>query len=139
MTDAPYPLLDNAIDLYCGQLTAAGLTPDTDSSDTETNIGFTYDNEDFYLELDNDDLANVRFTLAYVIKPELKADRTKLLEAALENTEACTAVATLLDDESDVVFRYDAFVGPELDVSSVLMRILDALQSAQERFFSKLV
>jgi hypothetical protein len=137
LTGAPYPLLDNAIDLYCGQLKAIGLTPDVDRADTETNIGFSYDGEDFYLEIDNADLQNVRFTLAYELKPELKADRAKLVESALENTTACTAVATLVDDEGDVVFRYDAFVGPELDISSVLKRILDAMQEAQERFFSK--
>lgn len=137
MTDAPYPLLDNAIDLYCGQLKAIGLTADTDRSETETNIGFRYDDEDFYLELDNDDLQNVRFTLSYELKPELKTDRAKLVESALENTTACTAVATLIDDESDVVFRYDAFIAPDLNIASVLERILDALQDAQERFFSK--
>jgi hypothetical protein len=124
--------------LYCGQLNAIGLTPDTDRSDSETNIGFQYDNEDFYLELGTADLQNVRFTLSYELKPELKTDRAKLVETALENTTACTAVATLIDDESDVVFRYDAFVGPDLDISPVLTRILDALQDAQERFFSKL-
>jgi hypothetical protein len=137
LTDAQYPLLDNAIDIYCEQLKAIGLTPDTDRSDAETNIGFQYDHEDFYLELDNDDLQNVRFTLSYELKPELKTDRAKLVETALENTTACMAVATLIDDESDVVFRYDAFVGPDLDISAVLKRILDALQDAQERFFSK--
>jgi hypothetical protein len=137
LTDADYPLLDNAIDRYCGQLTALDLAPDTDRSDAETNIGFRYDDEDFYLELDNDDLQNVRFTLSYELKPELKTDRAKLVETALENTAACTAVATLIDEESDVVFRYDAFVGPDLDISAVLKRILDALQDAQERFFSK--
>jgi hypothetical protein len=136
LTDAQYPLLDNAIDIYCGQLKTIGLTPDTDRSDAETNIGFRYDDEDFYLELDNDDLQNVRFTLSYELKPELKANRAKLVETALENTTACTAVATLIDDESDVVFRYDAFVGPDFDISAVLKRILDALQDAQERFFS---
>jgi hypothetical protein len=137
LTDAQYPLLGNAIDLYCGQLKAIGLTPDVDRSDAETNIGFSYDGEDFYLEIDNAGLQNVRFTLAYELKPELKADRAKLVEAALENTTECTAVATLIDDESDVVFRYDAFVGPELDIKAVLTRILDAMQDAQERFFSK--
>jgi hypothetical protein len=137
LTDARYPLLENAIDIYCGQLKAIGLTPDTDRADAETNIGFQYDGEDYYLELDNDDLQNVRFTLSYELKPELKTNRVKLTEAALENTAACTAVATVIDEESDVVFRYDAFVGPELDVSAVLKRILDALQDAQERFFSK--
>ncbi len=136
MTDAQYPLLDNAIDTYCGLLKAIGLTPDTDRSDAETNIGFQYDDEGFYLELDNDDLQNVRFTLSYELKPELKTDRAKLVEIALENTTACTVVATLIDDESDVVFRYAAFVGPDLDISAVLKRILDALQEAQERFFS---
>lgn len=136
MSDADYPLLDNAIDIYCGQLTAIGLTPDTDRSDAETNIDFRYDDEDFYLEIDNADLQNVRFTLSYELKPELKTDRAKLVEAALENTTACTAVATLIDEESDVVFRYDAFVGPDLNIAPILKRILDSLQDAQERFFS---
>jgi len=138
MNDTLYPGIDEAIDLYEHQLKALGVTPDTDRSDVATNIGFTYDDETFYLELDNADLQNVRFTLAYTIAPELKRDRAKLLEVALENTTACTAVATLIDDESDVVFRYDAFVGPDLDVSPVMRRILDTLQSAQERFFGNL-
>jgi hypothetical protein len=138
MNEAGYPELDEAIVLYEGQLRALGLAPDTDRADVETNIGFTYDDEAFYLEIDNGDLQNVRFTLAYSLDASVKADRAKLLEIALENSTACTAVTTLLDEESDVVFRYDAFVGPELDVSPVLTRILDALQAAQERFFSKL-
>jgi hypothetical protein len=136
VTDAPYPIIDNAIDLYCGQLKAMSLEPDVDRSDIETNIGFTYDGETFYLELDNTDLQNIRFTLAFALGPELKTDRTKLVETAAENTSSCTAVATLIDDESDVVFRYDAFVGPELDISPVLARILDAMMKAQERFFT---
>ncbi len=136
MSDAEYPLLENAIDRYCGQLKAIGLTPDVDQSETETNIGFTYDDEEYYLEIDNNDLQNVRFTLSYEIKQARKDDRFHLLDAAMANTTACTAVATLIDEESDVVFRYDAFVGPELDISPVLTRILDALQVAQENFFS---
>lgn len=135
LTNAPYPLLDNAIDLYCGQLKAIGLTPDVDRSDTETNIGFSYDGEDFYLEIDNHDLQNVRFTLAYEIKQERKGDRLHLLEVALETTASHTSVAAIIDEESDVVFRYDAFVGPELDISSVLTRILESLDAAQEHFF----
>jgi len=134
----PYPAIDDAIDLYEHQLKAFGVTPDTDRSDVATNIGFTYDDETFYLELDNADLQNVRFTLAFAIAPELKGDRAKLLEAALENTTACTAVATLIDEESDVVFRYDAFIGPDLNVAPLLRRILDTLQSAQDRFFTKM-
>jgi hypothetical protein len=137
MTDASYPLLDEAIDLYEGQLRAIGLAPDTDRSDAETNIGFTYEGETFYLELDNEDLQNVRVTLAYSLDPKVKADRAKLAGIALENTSACTAIATLIDDDGDVVFRYDAFVGPGLDVSPVLKRILDAMQAAQERFFTQ--
>jgi hypothetical protein len=136
VTDVQYPLLDNAIDIYCGQLKAIGLTPDTDRADEETNIGFRYDDEDFYLELDNADLQNVRFTLSYELNDKMKADRVRLLGDALENTAACTAVATLIDEDDDVVFRYDAFVGPELNISPVLTRILDALQVAQERFFT---
>jgi hypothetical protein len=138
LTDAQYPLLDNAIDIYCGQLKTMGLAPDTDKSDAETNIGFRYDDEDFYLELDNDDLQNVRFTLAYALSDRQKTDRVRLLETALEITTECTAIATLIDEENDVVFRYDAFVGPELDISPVLTRILDSLQVAQELFFTKL-
>jgi hypothetical protein len=138
LTDATYPLLDNAIDLYCGQLKAIGLTPDVDRSDAETNVGFRYDDEDFYLEIDNDDLQNVRFTLAYALSDKQKADRVRLLETALDITTECTAVATLIDEESDVVFRYDAFVGPDLNISPVLTRILDSLQDAQGLFFTKL-
>jgi len=138
LTDASYPLLDNAIDLYCGQLKAIGLTPDTDRSDEETNIGFRYDDEDFYLELDNDDLQNVRFTLAYALSDKQKSDRVRLLETALEITTECTAIAALIDEDSDIVFRYDAFVGPNLDISPVLTRILDSLQVAQGLFFSKI-
>jgi hypothetical protein len=138
VTGAPYPTLDEAIDLYEGQLRAIGLTPDTDRADAETNIGFTYDGESFYLEIDNDDLQNVRVTLAFALDSKAKGDRSKLVEIAHENTSACVAVATLIDEESDVVFRYDAFVGPGLDISPVLKRVLDALQEAQERFFSQI-
>jgi hypothetical protein len=138
VNDPSYPILENAIGIYEGQLRAAGLTPDTDRADAETNIGFTYDGEAFYLELDNDDLANVRFTLAYSLDPNVKTDRGKLVETALENTTACTAVATLIDEDGDVVFRYDGFVGPELNVAPVLTRILDAMQDAQERFFTQI-
>jgi hypothetical protein len=138
MTDTSYPTLDEAIDLYEGQLRAIGLVPDTDRADAETNIGFTYAGETFYLEIDNGDLANVRFTLAYSLDPAVKADRAKLLETALENTTACTAVATLIDEDSDVVFRYDAFASPDLNLAAVLQRILDAMQSAQERFFTQI-
>jgi hypothetical protein len=138
VTDATYPLLDNAIDIYCGQLKAIGLTPDTDRSDAETNVGFRYDDEDFYLELDNDDLQNVRFTLAYELSDKQKADRVRLHETALAITTECTAVATLIDEDGDVVFRYDAFVGPDLDISPVLTRILDSLQVAQGLFFTKI-
>jgi hypothetical protein len=138
LSDAEYPLLENAIDIYCGQLTAAGLTPDTDRADTETNIAFRYDDEDFYLELDNADLQSVRFTLSYELTHAKKENRIYLVDTALDNTAACTAVATLIDEDHDVVFRYDAFIGPTLDISPVLTRILDALQDAQERFFTQL-
>jgi hypothetical protein len=138
MMDAQYPLVENAIDIYCGQLRAIDLDPDVDRSDEETNIAFTFGGETFYLELDNNDLQNVRFTLAFALGPELKSDRGKLVAAAQENTSACTAVATLIDEESDVVFRYDAFVGPDLNVAPVLKRILDTMQEAQERFFTEI-
>jgi len=138
MTDATYPVLDEAIDRYEGQLRALGLEPETDRSDAETNIGFTYDGETFYLEIDNDDLANVRFTLAFSLDLSVKSDRAKLVGVAAANTSACTAVATLIDDESDVVFRYDAFVAPDLNVAPILKRILDAMQTAQERFFGEI-
>ena len=80
----------------------------------------------------------MRFTLAYSLDPKVKADLAKLGAIALENSSACTAVTTLLDEESDVVFRYDAFIGPELNISPVLTRILDTMQDAQERFFTQI-
>lgn len=130
--------LDEAARRYAAQLQALGYATETDCEDAQCDLSFVRGDETFYLEVYEDDLRLARFSLAYSLDDAVKADRARLLDLAHENSAACEGAVTLIDEENDVEFRHDAFVGEDLDLRPTLERILDALEDAQERFFESL-
>ncbi|HTX58727.1 MAG TPA: YbjN domain-containing protein [Verrucomicrobiae bacterium] len=131
-------LFEEAIQRYDAALGGLGYATEVGSEDGTCEIGFVRAGETFYLEVREEEPDLARFTLSYALDDAVKRDRSRLAELAAGNTSACLGASTVIDEDGDVEFRHDAFLPADGKLGPVLERILDALESAQQRFFSKL-